>query len=353
MNQNMSIYIPKVFANTKEEDFKFMFEVWSIGKVNHVDIIVDSTGNSNNQAYVHLDYWYDTIANQELQKRLNNEESVRKYYIIPKSLKDSSSVEKVDESIDSPTHATANRSSSTLRSCENVNPEEDNEEEYDDEGYYENEEYDDEEYDENEEQPAIQSSFFWVFLKNKSKKQVPGERKITIDLTELTFEKNSSVNVSKVVPTISYAHYDYYTQIVKVNENYKEEIRKLIYDNIYASYFPSEMYYENLSEYYVKILTSTDQNDPSFQFAMQYKNHLDFTYGLFLQAFNKKVNSILTNEYIITKPSDLVIFTENLVDNSIILEIEKENYYLYNSVTELRSLYKTTLSETACDNLFL
>jgi hypothetical protein len=87
---------------------------------------------------------------------------------------------------------------------------------------------------------------------------------------------------------------------------------------------------------------------------MEYKNCLDFTFGMFLQTFNQNVNSILTNEYIITKVSENVEdVSDNLVDNNIILEIEKENYYLYNKLNELKLSFEKTKTEIVCNNLFL
>ena len=160
----MSIYIPKVFANTQEEDFKFMFEVWNIGKVKYVDLVKSANGNS--QAYVHLDYWYDTFANAELQKKLNSEIPVKKHYIIPKPIEEILQ-EKVDEDTEED---------------EDNEDNEDNEEEnldYDDDTSYPTEE------DDSKYSSITDRSFYWILLKNKSKKQIPGERKLAIDLSGL------------------------------------------------------------------------------------------------------------------------------------------------------------------------
>ena len=379
MNHNMSIYIPNVFADTKEEDFKCMFELWNIGKVKYVDIVECST----NQAYVHFDYWYDTIANRELQERLNNDELIKKYYIIPKSSKRIETFSDIQKTTnnDEFIETTFKKPISSLTETEeDYNDDQEYQEDQDyqqDQDYQEDQdEYYEEESNDNKElfttdfpsqntakqnshtlrsEKFLKKTFFWVFLKNKSKKQVPGERKITIDISEITkYNTKPSIDIPKVVPTISYVHYDYYSHIVKLNENYKETIKGLIYDNTYAYYFPSELYYENLSENYDRFLSSSDPSDQSYHFAMEYKNCLDFTFGMFLQTFNQNVNSILTNEYIITKVSENVEdVSDNLVDNNIILEIEKENYYLYNKLNELKLSFEKTKTEIVCNNLFL
>lgn len=322
----MSIYIPKVFSNTKEEDFKYLFEVWGIGKVRHVDIIKSSNGSS--QAYVHFEYWYNTLANEELQKSLNNETPVKKYYTIPKSLKkEETSTKEFDDYVE--------------------------EEDLEEEDLEEEEEEEEEEYYEEDGEHLTDKSFFWVFLKNKSKKQIPGEKKITLDLSGLTKASPTTIT-KKVVPSIFYAHVDYYSQIMKVNKEYKDKIMKLVYDSIYGAYFPSEMYYENLSEYYNDILASTEEPDQASFFATEYKSQLDFTYNNVLQMFHDTIKIVLPDVYNIPKMIDEVsVCSENLVNNNIILEIEKENYYLYNKLQQLLSSIASSQTELVGEKIFL
>jgi len=75
--QNISIYIPRVFKNISEERMKNIFEILLIGKVNHIDVIEkriekNKTVNFYNSVYIHFDYWYDNVANINLQDRILN-----------------------------------------------------------------------------------------------------------------------------------------------------------------------------------------------------------------------------------------------------------------------------------------
>ena len=74
IQQNISIYIPRVFSNISKERMESIFELLSIGKVKNIDFIAKFTskGEKYNSAYVHFDYWYDNISNQNLQNRLLN-----------------------------------------------------------------------------------------------------------------------------------------------------------------------------------------------------------------------------------------------------------------------------------------
>lgn len=74
IQQNISIYIPRVFSNISKERMESIFELLSIGKVKNIDFIAKFTskGDKYNSAYVHFDYWYDNISNQNLQNRLLN-----------------------------------------------------------------------------------------------------------------------------------------------------------------------------------------------------------------------------------------------------------------------------------------
>lgn len=72
--KNISIYIPRIFANITKEKIMHTFELLDIGMVNHIDFVskITSKGENYNSAYVHFDYWYSNISNQNLQNRLKN-----------------------------------------------------------------------------------------------------------------------------------------------------------------------------------------------------------------------------------------------------------------------------------------
>jgi len=73
--QNISIYIPRVFTNITKERMTSIFKMLDIGVVKDIDFIAKFTtkGDKYNSAYVHFDYWYDNISNQNLQNRLLNQ----------------------------------------------------------------------------------------------------------------------------------------------------------------------------------------------------------------------------------------------------------------------------------------
>ncbi len=73
-SENMSLYIPHVFANISKERIVKIFEILSLGKVRDVDF-VSKMGNSGsyNSAYLHFDYWYDNVASQNFRERVKAE----------------------------------------------------------------------------------------------------------------------------------------------------------------------------------------------------------------------------------------------------------------------------------------
>lgn len=79
---NMSLYIPRVFANIMDKDIREVFERNYIGKIHHIDF-VDKMGKDHkvyHSAYVHFEYWYDTIRARNIQHKLNQGENVRIMY---------------------------------------------------------------------------------------------------------------------------------------------------------------------------------------------------------------------------------------------------------------------------------
>lgn len=78
----MSLYIPRVFANIMDKDIREVFERNYIGKIHHIDF-VDKMGKDHkvyHSAYVHFEYWYDTISVRNIQHKLNQGENVRIMY---------------------------------------------------------------------------------------------------------------------------------------------------------------------------------------------------------------------------------------------------------------------------------
>lgn len=73
---NMSLYIPRVFANIMDKDIREVFEKNYIGKIHHIDF-VDKMGKDDkgyHSAYLHFEYWYDTIHVRNIQHKLNQGE---------------------------------------------------------------------------------------------------------------------------------------------------------------------------------------------------------------------------------------------------------------------------------------
>lgn len=69
---NISLYIPHVFPNYKQADVASVFENQKIGKVSRVDFVakMGQDGKSYNAAYIHFEFWCDTIANRNFQARI-------------------------------------------------------------------------------------------------------------------------------------------------------------------------------------------------------------------------------------------------------------------------------------------
>jgi hypothetical protein len=83
---NISLYIPHIFANYSKNDVVKVFEDLSIGKVKNIDFI-SKMGNDNkpyNAAYIHFDYWYENVAAINFQERvLNPKKEARLMYEDP------------------------------------------------------------------------------------------------------------------------------------------------------------------------------------------------------------------------------------------------------------------------------
>lgn len=82
---NISLYIPRIFTNITKEQIMRIFDLLDIGWVNHIDIIskMTSDGKFYNSAYIHFDYWYSNISNENMQEKLNNNIECRVVYDDP------------------------------------------------------------------------------------------------------------------------------------------------------------------------------------------------------------------------------------------------------------------------------
>jgi hypothetical protein len=84
--QNISLYIPHVFANFTKEYIVSTFERLDIGLVNHVDLVgkMGTDGKPYNSAYIHFTEWHDNAGARNLQERvLNPEKQARLMYDDP------------------------------------------------------------------------------------------------------------------------------------------------------------------------------------------------------------------------------------------------------------------------------
>lgn len=73
-NNNLSLYIPRVFPNWRNEaQVANVFENLNIGKVHRIDFIDkidEKTGQPYCQAFVHFEYWYFSQVTRSLQEKI-------------------------------------------------------------------------------------------------------------------------------------------------------------------------------------------------------------------------------------------------------------------------------------------
>ena len=125
--KNISLFIPHVFSNIGQNTMAEVFE-HTIGKVNHIDFVAKQgkDGNHFNVAYIHFDFWHDTIVTRNLQERILNDAQVARvvyddpwYWVVleNKSKKITTGTRKVCLDIGGlkPTDAT-----SALKTCLNI-----------------------------------------------------------------------------------------------------------------------------------------------------------------------------------------------------------------------------------------
>jgi len=70
---NVSLYIPHVFANISKDEVINIFESLRIGKVSNIDFVNKISDQTQyNAAYVHFEYWHDNVAARNFQERVLN-----------------------------------------------------------------------------------------------------------------------------------------------------------------------------------------------------------------------------------------------------------------------------------------
>ena len=83
---NISLYIPHVFANIGKEKIINTFHITNIGKVSNVDFVakMGNDGRPYNSAYIHFDNWYNTDSAYHFQERvLDSEKEAKLIYDEP------------------------------------------------------------------------------------------------------------------------------------------------------------------------------------------------------------------------------------------------------------------------------
>ena len=84
--QNLSLFIPYVFANITEERIARVFENNHLGVVDHVDFVrkTDKNGKVYNAVYVHFSHWFNNSVVENFQERvLNPDKEARVVYDDP------------------------------------------------------------------------------------------------------------------------------------------------------------------------------------------------------------------------------------------------------------------------------
>jgi hypothetical protein len=77
-SQQLSLYIPRVFANITKDRITHIFKSLGIGETSVIDFVPredSNTGESYNMAFVHFDKWYDNVGSQNFQDKVNDPNS--------------------------------------------------------------------------------------------------------------------------------------------------------------------------------------------------------------------------------------------------------------------------------------
>ena len=70
--QNLSLFIPYVFANITQERIARVFENNHLGVVDHVDFVrkTDKNGKAYHAVYVHFSHWFNNSVAENFQERV-------------------------------------------------------------------------------------------------------------------------------------------------------------------------------------------------------------------------------------------------------------------------------------------
>ena len=77
-SQQLSLYIPRVFANITKDRITHIFKSLGIGETSVIDFVPredSNTGESYNMAFVHFDKWYDNVGSQNFKDKVNDPHS--------------------------------------------------------------------------------------------------------------------------------------------------------------------------------------------------------------------------------------------------------------------------------------
>jgi hypothetical protein len=76
INQQLSLFVPYMFANITEVRVSKVFSALLLGEVSRVDFVpkTDKNGKSYNAAYIHFNLWYDSDTVAHFQERVTNSE---------------------------------------------------------------------------------------------------------------------------------------------------------------------------------------------------------------------------------------------------------------------------------------
>jgi len=82
---NISLYIPHIFANYSKSDVARIFENLKIGKVQTIDFVskMGNDGKAFNAAYIHFEYWFDNISAANFQERVLTKSPAKLMYDEP------------------------------------------------------------------------------------------------------------------------------------------------------------------------------------------------------------------------------------------------------------------------------
>lgn len=74
INQQLSLFVPYMFANITEARVSKVFSSLHLGEVHHVDFVpkTDKNGKNYNAAYIHFAFWHESDTVAHFQERVTN-----------------------------------------------------------------------------------------------------------------------------------------------------------------------------------------------------------------------------------------------------------------------------------------